>query len=71
LFGDWKGSSTYARVQAPYFVVASSDLSPETPDKQNPMFVARLNLKLRNDNPDYAALTLGNYMFGGGSLIRD
>jgi len=30
--------------------------------------VARLNLKVRDDNPDYAALALGNYMLGGGFL---
>ena len=27
-----------------------------------------LNVKLRDDNPDYPALVLGNYMLGGGFL---
>jgi zinc protease len=38
----------------------------KTPDKANAFFIARLNLKVRDDNPDYAALALGNYMLGGG-----
>ena len=32
------------------------------------MFVAGLNLPLRDDDPDYPALVLGNYMLGGGFL---
>ena len=34
------------------------------------MFRAGLNLKLRDDNPDYAALVLGNYLLGGSSDAR-
>ena len=40
----------------------------ETPDKPNALFVAGMNLKVRDDSKDYAALTLGNYMLGGGFL---
>ena len=40
----------------------------ETPDKANAMFLAGMNLALRDDSPDYAALLLGNYMLGGGFL---
>lgn len=68
LFGDWKSPSTFARVPSQYFDIVPANLSVETPDKANAFFIARLNLKLRDDNPDYAALTLGNYMFGGGFL---
>ena len=42
--------------------------SIEAPDKANAFFIAGLNLKLRDDDPDYPALVLGNYMLGGGFL---
>jgi zinc protease len=32
------------------------------------MFIARLNVKMRDDNPDYPAMVPGNYMLGGGFL---
>ena len=37
-----------------------------TPDKPNAFFVAGFNLKIRDDDPDYPALVIGNYMLGGG-----
>lgn len=39
-----------------------------TPDKANAMFFAGMNIKMKNDHPDYPALLLGNYMLGGGFL---
>lgn len=68
LFGDWKSPSKFTRIPSEYFDIAAVNQSIETPDKANAFFIARLNLKLRDDNPDYAALTLGDYMFGGGFL---
>src|SRR5262249_61952820 len=44
--------------------------SIETPDKANAVLVAGLNLSIRDDDPDYPALTLGNYMLGGGINSR-
>ena len=40
----------------------------ETPDKANAFFIAGMNLDMRDDDPDYPALVLGNYMLGGGFL---
>lgn len=68
LFGDWKSPSKFTRVPNDYFDVAAANTSVESPDKANAFFIARLNFKLRDDNPDYAALQLGNFMFGGGFL---
>lgn len=68
LFGDWKSTAKFARVPSEYFDIAAVNESIESPDKANAFFFARLNLKLRDDNPDYAALQLGNFMFGGGFL---
>ena len=45
-----------------------SERKVETPDKANAVMIARLNLPIRDDHPDYPALTLANYMLGGGFL---
>ena len=68
LFGNWKSPSKFARIPTEYFDIAAVNQSIESPDKANAIFIARLNLKLRDDNPDFAALELGNFMFGGGFL---
>lgn len=68
LFGNWKSSKPFQRIPDEYFDVPAVNKSFETPDKANAYFFARLNVKMRNDNPDYAAFTLGNFMLGGGFL---
>jgi zinc protease len=68
LFGNWKSPKPFARVPSVYKDVAPVNQSLPTPDKANAFFVAGLNLKIRDDNPDYPALLLGNYMLGGGFL---
>ena len=68
LFGNWKSPMTYTRIKSEYRAVAPLVKSLETPDKANAVMTARLNVKIRDDNPDYPALVLGNYMLGGGFL---
>jgi len=68
LFGGWKAPKAFTRVPAEYFDVAAKNETFKTPDKAQAFFVAGHNLNLRDDDPDYPALVLGNYMLGGGSL---
>ncbi len=68
LFGNWKSPKPFTRVPSVYKDVAPVNRSFPTPDKANAFFVAGFNLKIRDDNPDYPALLLGNYMLGGGFL---
>ena len=68
LFGAWKSPSPYTRVPSVFKDVPADTLKFETPDKANAMFFAGQNLALRDDDPDYPALLLSNYMFGGGFL---
>lgn len=68
LFQGWDSALPYTRVPNPYQNVAALDLSLPTPDKANAVFIAGMNLAIRDDDPDYAALVLGNYMLGGGFL---
>ena len=37
----------------------------ETPDKQNATFDAALAFVMSDTDPDYPAMVLANYMFGG------
>ncbi|HYY41549.1 MAG TPA: pitrilysin family protein, partial [Pyrinomonadaceae bacterium] len=68
LFGDWKSPRPFTRVPSVFKDVTAINQSFPAPDKANAFFVAGLNLNVRDDNPDYAALVLGNYMVGGGFL---
>jgi zinc protease len=68
LFGSWTSPSPYTRVPSVFRDIPAEGLKFETPDKANALFLAGQNLALRDDDPDYPALLLANYMFGGGFL---
>jgi zinc protease len=53
-----------------YHDVSAAQQSFETPDKANAVFSTGMNLKLRDDDPDYPALVLGNYVLGSGLNSR-
>jgi zinc protease len=53
---------------AQLFPVPALNESLEAPDKANAIFLASYNFEMRDDNPDYPALVLGNYILGGGFL---
>jgi len=68
LFGSWKSPRPYSRLVTNYQDIPPVNQSFETPDKANAVFLAGERLNLRDDDPDYPALVLGNYMLGGGFL---
>jgi zinc protease len=68
LFGQWKSPKAFARLDREYHDAPATNQQIETPDKANAFFLAGMNLKIRDDSRDYAALTIGNYMLGGGFL---
>ncbi|HSU26315.1 MAG TPA: pitrilysin family protein, partial [Pyrinomonadaceae bacterium] len=68
VFGGWKSPQPFARIKSEYRDIAPINKTFETPDKANAFFVARMNVKVRDDNPDYPALVLGNYMLGSSGL---
>jgi zinc protease len=68
LFGQWKAPMHVAPV-----LRKNGDIKPihqvlNTPDKENGFYTARQNLDLNIDDPDYPALMLADYIFGGGGL---
>jgi len=67
-FGSWKSKKPFSRLVSVYTDVKPSPQAVETPDKANALMLAGVNIPLRDDDPDYPALVLGNYMLGGGFL---
>ncbi len=68
LFGGWKSTKPFVRVPGVYRDRPATTVSIETPDKANAFFLAGENLRVRDDDPNYPALVLGNYILGGGFL---
>jgi zinc protease len=58
----------FTRLPQPYFDVAEQKKVIELPDKANALYLLGMNLNLRDDDHDYPALLMANYMLGGGSL---
>ncbi|MGJ9419450.1 M16 family metallopeptidase [Massilia sp. CMS3.1] len=68
LFGAWRAPENVAPVLRRHADIAPLKTTLNTPDKENGVYTARLNLDLNIDDPDYPALTLANYIFGEGGL---
>jgi zinc protease len=70
LFGNWKSQMKYARILTPYHKVAPSNQKIETPDKQNAMSFAAELVKMTDEDADYPAMIMANYMLGGSISAR-
>jgi len=70
LFGNWKSPGPYVRIENHYHQVAAIDRKIETPDKQNAFFIAGTIEKMSDDNPEYPAMALAGYIFGGPMTSR-
>jgi zinc protease len=68
LLADWKSPQAFERAPSRYFAVPATTRRVNTPDKANATLLAGQNLELRDDDPDYPALVMANYMLGGGFL---
>jgi zinc protease len=65
LFGSWSTSMTYQRIEAPFKKVEAINVKIETPDKANAQFESGLRFAMSDSDPDYPAMLLAGYMFGG------
>lgn len=66
-FGGWHSGTPYTRVTRQFKNVDPANNAIETPDKENAVFLARLNMDVNDDDPDYPALFVANYILGGGA----
>ncbi len=70
LFGDWKSASHYQRLTNNYTKLEAINRKIETPDKQNAIFLIGMPLKMSEDDPDAAALSIAGTVFGGSPNSR-
>ena len=70
LLGSWNSPGPYQRLVSNYKAAAPINLKIETPDKQNAQFEVGVRIKMSEDDPDYPAMLLANYMFGGSITAR-
>jgi zinc protease len=68
LYGKWTPNTPVAPVLRRFDAIAPMRRVIDTPDKENGFYVARENLDLNIDDPDYPALMIANYIFGEGGL---
>ena len=65
----WEAPTPYRRIERPAVPgVKGERVEIVTPDKENAIWVAALGLPINDSDPDEAALSVGNYLFGGGPL---
>jgi zinc protease len=68
-FGGWKAAKPYTRIAMPLGAVPAGGRQViDTPEKANATYTAGLIFPLRDDDADYPALVLGNYILGAGAL---
>ncbi len=66
---DWNAEQPYERIPKLVFPgVKGQRQEILTPDKANAVYAAAEVFALKDTDPDYPSLVLGNYIFGGGAL---
>jgi zinc protease len=66
--GGWKSPSPFERAVAIFKPTSSDSKVFATPDKANAVYILAGLLKMRDDDPQYPALQVGNEILGGGIL---
>lgn len=69
-FGDWESHAPYTRLPNERADPPAVRQVFDTPDKENAAYASSISLNLKEDDPDYPALRLANYMFGGGAGLN-
>jgi zinc protease len=68
LFGAWKSPAKYERIKTGFAKIAPVNESIETPDKANAVLFAGVRMNVSDEDPDFVALVLADYMLGGRPL---
>ena len=68
--GDWNAGAPFTRVPQPFVDVAPARLVLRTPDKQNANLYVRQPLPVSDNDADYPALMMANYLLGTGGNSR-
>ncbi len=68
IFGTWKSPAPYARVPNLLSDKPAVSQQIETPDKANAILLASTSFPLRDDDPAYPAMAIGDYIYGGSAF---
>ncbi|HEX8952949.1 MAG TPA: pitrilysin family protein [Polyangia bacterium] len=63
-FGAWKAKKPYKRLSMPYRATAVADELIQTPDKQMAMIGVGGSFQLRDDDADFPAMQIADFLFG-------
>lgn len=66
----WKSPKPFARITMPYKEVSADQIVINTPDKAMALMQMGTSLELRDDDPDYPAVQIGNVILGSGANSR-
>jgi zinc protease len=66
-FARFRNNTPWKRITREYRDIPGGEIVIDTPDKENAVLIARMNLDSNQNDPDYAALYLADYMLGGGA----
>lgn len=65
----WQVDEAYTRIEQVSFTeLPGSTEQLQTPDKENAVYYAALNVPMKDTDPDFAALVIGDFILGGGTL---
>ncbi len=70
LFGNWTSKNKFARLAEGTPMPKPKSLTAETPEKANAFYLASLPIRLKDSDPDFAAVLLANDVIGGGTNSR-
>ena len=69
LTSDWKSDVAFERLAKDSVNNETGSMEKiETPDKANAAYVAAMTIPMRDSDPDYAALSIGNFILGSSGL---
>jgi zinc protease len=68
--GDWSNGLPYTRVPQPIVPVKAERFVLAVPDNQNATMLAKLDMPLSDNDADYPALYMANYLLGSGGNSR-
>ncbi len=69
-FAGWSSVEPYTRVPQPLVPVKPQRLQLATPDKQNATMLVRQSVPLSDNDADYPALSMANFLLGSGGQSR-
>src|SRR5262245_27137026 len=69
VFEGWKSSVQYRRIERPAKPVEKGEtITIDTPDKANAVYIAGVSFPMKDSDPEYAAMEVGNHLLGGAPL---